>query len=185
MRAVSILVVGLYIACAFAQFSLPPVVASVNSGSIAVTGTFFQATQTVNAPVGIPVFVRLSDGTAAIVTLPVSLAALPALTTGAAVIGALVANQSVNKAQINGVAPLMGNGVTGTGSQRVTIASDNTPFTVNPPAITKGTQGTIGFTTQARPACACMRCSKAMSRCRSAAASSSGSDRAACSASSR
>ncbi len=44
---------------------------------------------------------------------------------------ALPANQSVNVAQINGVAPLMGNGVTGTGSPRVTIASDNTAFTVN------------------------------------------------------
>lgn len=52
------------------------------------------------------------------------------LTTGAAVIGSLVANQSVNTSQINGVTPLMGNGVTGTGSQRVTIASDNTPFGV-------------------------------------------------------
>jgi uncharacterized cupin superfamily protein len=36
-----------------------------------------------------------------------------------------------NVAQINGVTPLMGNGVTGTGSPRVTIASDNTAFTVN------------------------------------------------------
>jgi hypothetical protein len=36
-----------------------------------------------------------------------------------------------NVSQINGVAPLMGNGVTGTGSQRVTIASDNTAFGVN------------------------------------------------------
>lgn len=44
---------------------------------------------------------------------------------------ALPANQSTNEAQINGVAPLMGNGVTGTGSQRVTIASDNTAFSVN------------------------------------------------------
>ena len=44
---------------------------------------------------------------------------------------ALAANQSVNVAQINGVTPLMGNGATGTGSQRVTIASDNTAFTVN------------------------------------------------------
>ncbi len=44
---------------------------------------------------------------------------------------ALAANQSVNVAQINGVTPLMGNGVTGTGSQRVTIASDNTAFAVN------------------------------------------------------
>lgn len=40
-------------------------------------------------------------------------------------------NLSTNVAQINGVTPLMGNGVTGTGSQRVTIASDNTAFSVN------------------------------------------------------
>lgn len=40
-------------------------------------------------------------------------------------------NASTNIAQINGVTPLMGNGVTGTGSQRVTIASDNTAFSVN------------------------------------------------------
>lgn len=39
---------------------------------------------------------------------------------------ALVANQSMNEAQINGVAPSMGNGVSGTGVQRVTIASDST-----------------------------------------------------------
>jgi hypothetical protein len=40
-------------------------------------------------------------------------------------------NASTNVTQINGVTPLMGNGVTGTGSQRVTIASDNTAFPVN------------------------------------------------------
>lgn len=44
---------------------------------------------------------------------------------------------STNIAQINGVTPLMGNGVTGTGSPRVTIASDNTAFAVN--AIQSGT----------------------------------------------
>jgi hypothetical protein len=44
---------------------------------------------------------------------------------------ALPSNQSVNVSQINGVTPLMGNGVTGTGSARVTIASDNSAFTVN------------------------------------------------------
>lgn len=54
-----------------------------------------------------------------------------ALPTGANTIGALTANQSVNVSQINAVTPLMGNGVTGTGSQRVTIASDNTAFPVN------------------------------------------------------
>lgn len=89
---------------------------------------------TVDAPVATPVFVRLSDGAAAIATLPVSLATLPALTAGAAVIGALTANQSVNVAQINGVTPLMGNGVTGTGSQRVTIASDNTAIPIANPS---------------------------------------------------
>lgn len=53
--------------------------------------------------------------------------------------GTVTANQGTanatpwneNVAQINGVTPLMGNGVTGTGSQRVTVASDNTAFTVN------------------------------------------------------
>lgn len=39
---------------------------------------------------------------------------------------ALPANQSVNVAQINGVTTLMGNGATGTGSQRVTLSNDNT-----------------------------------------------------------
>lgn len=42
-----------------------------------------------------------------------------------------------NESQINGVTPLMGNGVTGTGSPRVTIASDNTAFSVN--AVQSGT----------------------------------------------
>lgn len=49
--------------------------------------------------------------------------------------GSLAANQSTNIAQINGVTPLMGNGVTGTGSLRVTLASDTTsntnPFAFN------------------------------------------------------
>lgn len=48
------------------------------------------------------------------------------LQTGSNVIGALSANQSVNMAQINGVAPSMGNGASGTGVQRVTIANDST-----------------------------------------------------------
>ena len=54
-------------------------------------------------------------------------------------IGKLTANQSVNVAQINGVTTLMGNGVTGTGSQRVTVASDNTPFAVKTDQTTHGT----------------------------------------------
>jgi hypothetical protein len=51
-------------------------------------------------------------------SFPVTIAA------GSATIGALTANQSVNVAQINGVTPLMGAGNTGTGSPRVTLATD-------------------------------------------------------------
>lgn len=43
---------------------------------------------------------------------------------------ALPANQSVNIAQINGITPLMGAGNTGTGSPRVTIASDQASIPV-------------------------------------------------------
>lgn len=49
-----------------------------------------------------------------------------ALATGSNTIGALTANQSVNVAQMNGAATTMGNGISGTGVQRVTIASDST-----------------------------------------------------------
>lgn len=38
----------------------------------------------------------------------------------------LSGNQAVNVAQINGATPLMGNGATGTGSHRVTLANDST-----------------------------------------------------------
>jgi len=47
--------------------------------------------------------------------------------------------QNVNVAKINAITPLMGNGVTGTGSQRVTVASDNTPFPVKLDQTTPGT----------------------------------------------
>jgi hypothetical protein len=52
------------------------------------------------------------------------------LNAGSNVIGALTANQSVNVAQVNGVTPLMGAGNTGTGSPRVTIASDQAAIPV-------------------------------------------------------
>lgn len=42
----------------------------------------------------------------------------------------LAGNLRTNTAMINGVAVLMGNGATGTGSQRVTVANDNTTFAV-------------------------------------------------------
>lgn len=56
--------------------SMTPVQVGDNSGSL-----------TVDAPVGTPVFVRLSDGSSAIATLPVSLASLPALAAGTNNIG--------------------------------------------------------------------------------------------------
>jgi hypothetical protein len=46
---------------------------------------------------------------------------------------------NTNVAQINGVTPLMGNGNTGTGSHRVTVAADNTPFAVKIDQTTPGT----------------------------------------------
>jgi hypothetical protein len=58
---------------------------------------------------------------------------------------ALAANQSVNVAQVNGVTALMGNGVTGTGSQRVTVASDNTPFAVKIDQTTPGTTNLVAL----------------------------------------
>jgi hypothetical protein len=45
--------------------------------------------------------------------------------------GLAVAQQPTNTTQIGGNAVSTGNGTTGTGSQRVTIASDNTAFSVN------------------------------------------------------
>lgn len=83
--------------------SMPVTIASDQSG-VPVTGTFWQATQ----PVSGTVTANAGTGTFNI-----------------------QANASVNVAQINGITPLMGNGTTGTGSQRVTIASDNTAFAVN------------------------------------------------------
>lgn len=73
-----------------------------------------------------------------------------ALPTGANTIGALSANQTVNNNQIGGVGISTGNGVVGTGVQRVAIASDNTAFSVNatPPTLTKATQGATGYSTQ-------------------------------------
>lgn len=50
---------------------------------------------------------------------------------GTNIIGALVANQSTNVAQINGVAPLMGAGPSGTGSHRTTIANFATATAAN------------------------------------------------------
>lgn len=61
---------------------------------------------------------------------------------------ALPANQSVNEAQINGVAPLMGAGNSGTGSQRVTIATDQANVAIKEIA-TGATSNTVATSTTA------------------------------------
>lgn len=86
--------------------------------------------------------VTLGHGTAANamrVELPTDGTGVVGLAAGTQVIGHVIVDSGTvttvstvtNLAQMNGAALLMGNGVTGTGSQRVTIASDNTAFTVN------------------------------------------------------
>jgi hypothetical protein len=120
----------------------------VDPGTVAVTGTFFQATQPVSGTVtanqgGAPWTVTGTGtaGTAAagVVTIQ-GIASMTAVKVDGSAVTQPVsgtvttsppANASSNVAQINGVTPLMGNGVTGTGSPRVTIASDNTAFSVN------------------------------------------------------
>ena len=52
-------------------------------------------------------------------------------------------NLNTDTTTINGVTVLMGNGVTGTGSQRVTIASDNTPFAIKIDQTTPGTTNLV------------------------------------------
>lgn len=69
-------------------------------------------------------------------------AALPA---GANIIGALAANQSTNVAQINGVTPLMGSGNTGSGSLRVTLATDQ-PSNTNPLLVAETTSSSSSVT---------------------------------------
>ena len=68
-----------------------------------------------------------------------------ALAAGSNIIGALTANQSVNTAQIAGTTTATGNGTASAGCQRVTIASDNTAFTVN--AVQSGTWNTPSYAT--------------------------------------
>jgi hypothetical protein len=82
------------------------------SGTVPVSGTFWQATQ----PVSGTVTANAGSGTFNIQS-----------------------NASVNVAQMNGVTTTMGNGIAGTGVQRVAIASDNTAFSVNAAATQSGT----------------------------------------------
>ncbi len=145
-----------------------------DTGSVVAVSNF-PATQpvsgTVTANQGTPGtaanawFAKITDGTnttavkaastAAIATDPSAVVALSPnspLPTGSNTIGALTANQSVNVAQINGVAPLMGAGNTGTGSQRVTIASDQVAIATKAPVNSNGNYVQGSLTTTAASA---------------------------------
>jgi hypothetical protein len=86
---------------------------------------------TVDAPVGTPAFVRLSDGAAAIATLPVSIAA----------------TQAVNEAQVGGTATDTNSGNKSAGTQRVVLATDQPALTnalkVDGSAVTQPVSGTV------------------------------------------
>ena len=103
------------------------------TGTLAVTGTFWQATQ----PVSLATL-------ATVTTVGAVTAITNALPTGANVIGALVANQSVNTTQIAGTAMAVGSGVSGTGVQRVVLATD-----VLLPAVSEIRAGTLHVTATA------------------------------------
>lgn len=84
--------------------------------------------------------------TAAVATDPslvVALSPNSPIPTGSNVIGALTANQSVNNAQVNGVAVSTGSGVNGTGVQRVTIATDQAAVATKSPVNATGTYADI------------------------------------------
>lgn len=141
------------------------------TGTIAVTGTFFQATQPVSLATNTPdvtdraarllgaiantSFAATNAGTFAVQaastlaaettkvigTVNVAAGQTVGLVAGAAVIGALTANQSVNTAQIAGVATATGSGISGTGVQRVVLATD-----IIQPAVSEIRAATLGIT---------------------------------------
>jgi len=69
--------------------------------------------------------VRLRNAADSAFVEPATLGEQQTQTTSLQTLDNIVSGTGVNVSQINGVAPLMGNGGTGTGSPRVTIASDN------------------------------------------------------------
>lgn len=90
---------------------------------------------TVDAPIGTPVFSRLSDGVdASLITAAGSLqvdgSGVTQPVSGTVTANAGTGNFAVNLAQVAGAAVPTGNG-TAAGAQRVAIASDNTAFSVN------------------------------------------------------
>lgn len=123
---------------------------TVSTGN-GVSGTGVQRVAIASDNTAFPVNATLSAETTKVIgTVNIAASQTVGLVAGSAIVGkvgidqttpgttnlvALAANQSVNVAQMNGVATTMGNGVAGTGVQRVVIASDNTsntnPFLIN------------------------------------------------------
>jgi len=95
------------------------VVLATNQPPVAVTGTFWQTTQPVSGP--------LTDTQLRASAVPVSLASLPALATGTNSIGNIATVSTVtNLSQLGGTPVSMNTGVRDAGTQRVTIATDDT-----------------------------------------------------------
>ena len=129
--------------------SMPVVIAS-NQSAVPVSGTFWQATQPVSAsslplPTGAATestLAALNTKVTAVNTGAVTISsALPA---GSNIIGNIRIDQTTpgttngsSLSHVGSTAVATGNGVVGTGVQRVAIASDNTAFSVN--AVQSGT----------------------------------------------
>lgn len=99
-------------------------VAATQSGTWNITNV----SGTVSLPTGAATETTLSSLNAKVTAVNTGAVVLAA---GAATIGALTANQTVNVSQINGVTPLMGAGNTGTGALRTTRASGGTGTLTN------------------------------------------------------
>jgi hypothetical protein len=94
------------------------VVLATNQPPVAVTGTFWQTTQPVSGP--------LTDTQLRANAVSVSLASLPALSTGTNSIGNIATVSTVtNLSQLGGTPVSMNTGARDAGTQRVTIATDD------------------------------------------------------------
>lgn len=141
-----------------------------------VTGSFFPATQPISAvslplptsasqehtTAASPSSARLTDGAAFYTALsdtqlrasavPTSLAALPALVAGSAIIGKVGIDQTTpgttNGVQVNAALPAGSNAIGKLAANAGVNIGDVAVTSITPPTLTKGTQGATGFSTQ-------------------------------------
>jgi hypothetical protein len=123
----------------FWQATQPVSIASMPSTP--VTGTFWQATQPVSGP--------LTDAQLRAAVVPVSLASLPALTAGAAIIGAVTQSGTWNIGSVTTLPALVaGSALIGkVGIDQTTPGTTNAVVATGP-TLTKATQGATGFSVQ-------------------------------------